>query len=709
MSAEDVLGIVGIVIADKYEVLEVAGDGGQAVVYRAMHKVWKRPVALKVFRDFGTLTDAQRAQVMETFVKEGQLLAELSERSAAIVQARDVGILTTPRGVSVPYMVLEWLEGQSLDTFLESERAKGAPPLTLQEAIRLLAPVGDALALAHARGIAHRDVKPSNIVISGDPRGENTVKLLDFGIAKVVTEAQKLAGGFSRTTGTITSFTPAYGAPEQFSRSIGATGPWTDVFALGLVLVECLTFKMPLDGDDVAQLAVTATSPHRRPTPRTLGATIEDVVENVFLRALAVTPADRFPNAGEFWNALRNAVGMESMRGWTQPTPQGFDIAAVEARSSGQLANAADRRSSGSVSVTGPTGVTQGTPVTLGGAAPNAPAPMASADGGGMGAKVVLAGLLGAVLVGGIGYAIVGRAPTPVPTVPTAVPTVVATVAKPTEPTCPEGMIKIPGGKFFMGAREDDKAAIASERPAHQVTLMPYCIDRFEVTTKDYKKAADTGGVQRAYTTNEFAGITAEDHRIYDPLCNFRAVEERGNHPINCVDYPMAVDYCRDQKKRLPTEAEWEFAARGPDGRTYPWGDEEPTGSFLNACGSECVAWAKANRAPGIMPLYKSDDGWATTAPVGSFRGGASRYGVEDVVGNVWEWVADWYGEYAPEPIMNPKGPTEGTDRVIRGGAWNGGYASWLRPSFRFKNRPDRRSHGIGFRCARDLIGAALP
>jgi formylglycine-generating enzyme required for sulfatase activity len=99
--------------------------------------------------------------------------------------------------------------------------------------------------------------------------------------------------------------------------------------------------------------------------------------------------------------------------------------------------------------------------------------------------------------------------------------------------------------------------------------------------------------------------------------------------------------------------------------------------------------------------MYDVDDGFATTAPVGSFPKGASRYGVQDVVGNVWEWVADWYGPYASAEERDPKGPAAGDERVIRGGSWNGSYASWVRPTFRYKDAPTKRSYGIGFRCAK--------
>ena len=283
---KDALGLVGVTVADKYVVESIVGEGGFAVVYRATHKIWKRPVALKVFKALGEVPTEDRGKLLEDFVREGALLAELSEKSASICQARDIGMLTTPLGMTVPYMVLEWLEGRSLERVLLEERAQRALPRTIEQALHLIEPAAEGLALAHKQGIAHRDVKPANVFLLGDPRGEHCpVKLLDFGIAKV-------GGAFTKTSGQITSFTPAYGAPEQFSRTYGSTGPWTDVFALALVMVEVVTGRPPLDGDDFMQIAYASADKNVRPTPRTRGAGVSDAVE-----AVLPLPSVRFADA----------------------------------------------------------------------------------------------------------------------------------------------------------------------------------------------------------------------------------------------------------------------------------------------------------------------------------------------------------------------------------------------------------------------------
>ena len=253
-----------------------------------------------------------------------------------------------------------------------------------------------------------------------------------------------------------------------------------------------------------------------------------------------------------------------------------------------------------------------------------------------------------------------------------------------------------------MGSDAD--AARDNEKPAHNVSLDAFCIDLYEVTARKYKACSDVGRCKRARAEVVWPGITERDKEVYAPLCTVEN-DELGDHPANCVSWQMADTYCKSEDKRLPTEAEWEYATRGPDGRVYPWGDEEPTHEHLNACGSECMAWAKKQRVAHQFPgmLYDEDDGYPTTAPVGKFPAGKSRFGPFDVVGNVWEWVQDWEASYEDKPQTNPTGPKSGEKRVIRGGAWNGSFASWLRPSFRFAQDPTAKSYGVGFRCARAL------
>lgn len=310
----DGFGLVGTTIAEKYVVEAVADTGGTAIVYRAFHLPWKRAVALKVFRTPAYVDEASRAALLERFVLEGRILGELSERSSAVLQVCDIGTLTTSSGEWVPYMVLEWLEGATLEQVLEREVAAGLLLRELGQAVALLDPIAEALALAHRRGIVHRDVKPSNLLVVGDPRGPDvTLKLLDFGIAKVVEDAQQR--GAYGTTGDreVTAFTPAYGAPEQFSFALGTTGPWTDVFALALVLLAIVSGQAPLPGDTIEELGRAATSTSLRPSLARLGKTRSADVEAVFARAVSVEPSRRYASVDLFWADLKQALDWPDM------------------------------------------------------------------------------------------------------------------------------------------------------------------------------------------------------------------------------------------------------------------------------------------------------------------------------------------------------------------------------------------------------------
>jgi formylglycine-generating enzyme required for sulfatase activity len=268
-------------------------------------------------------------------------------------------------------------------------------------------------------------------------------------------------------------------------------------------------------------------------------------------------------------------------------------------------------------------------------------------------------------------------------------------VASPIAPACGFGMVEVAARAFVMEA--DD--GLLFERPAHVVRVAPFCIDRFETTTSDYAACSDRGQCAPAPTTNAWSGMTDRDRRVFDPLCNARDPAERAKHPLNCVDWETASQACRARGARLPTEAEWELAARGTDGRQYPWGDDEPRAALLNTCDRACFMWGRKSGVD-FAAMVDGDDGFATTSPVGAFPAGASPYGVEDLAGNVSEWVADYYGDFPNDTRANPTGPATGAERVVRGGAWSGSLSAWARPTFRTKDPPKNRSYAIGFRCA---------
>lgn len=308
-TGDDRFSLVGTLVADKYLVERVVGEGGFGIVYRARHQIWDEPVAIKCFTALADAPVDLRQELLDQFIREGKLLINLSSRSAGIVQAHDIGNLTTPTGHWLPYMILEWLDGASLEAWLGHQERR-PPARDAHETFRLMDGPAGALAVAHARGIAHRDIKPANFFVLGPELVPGvTIKVLDFGIAKVMQghTAQAL-----KSTGTqLASFTPGYGAPEQFDRSHGATGPWTDVFQMALVLVEIMRGGLSaLDGADFLQLAFASQNAARRPTPRTHGIHTSDAIEAVFQHALAVRAADRFRDMTEFWAALAAALNV---------------------------------------------------------------------------------------------------------------------------------------------------------------------------------------------------------------------------------------------------------------------------------------------------------------------------------------------------------------------------------------------------------------
>ena len=262
-------------------------------------------------------------------------------------------------------------------------------------------------------------------------------------------------------------------------------------------------------------------------------------------------------------------------------------------------------------------------------------------------------------------------------------------------------MVRIPGGSFWMGSPEGE--GDADEHPQRRVSLSAYCIDRTEVTVAAYSRCVSSGACRPAPTTVQWSGLSDADRTLWSEACT-AGRSGMDNHPINCVDWSMATEFCQSQGARLPTEAEWEYAARGGDGRRYPWGNDTPSPSLLNACGSECAAWGRA-RGRTFRTMFGGDDGWATTAPVGSYPGGASPFGLMDMAGNVWEWVSDWYSAtYPPSETSDPRGAQSGDTRVLRGGSWSGNDVAGVRAADRGRDAPSLRYYSLGFRCARGAL-----
>lgn len=268
--------------------------------------------------------------------------------------------------------------------------------------------------------------------------------------------------------------------------------------------------------------------------------------------------------------------------------------------------------------------------------------------------------------------------PTSTPTIsiiPTRTNTPTASPSPSFTPNPPDRMVYIPAGEFQMGSsRAGDPQ---EEFPGHSVYLDAYWIDRTEVTNAQYALCVASGGCTRPANNYSSTHDSYYDNSAY------------AGYPVIFVSWSQAVAYCAWADLRLPTEAEWEKAARGPEGFIYPWGNTFD-GTLANSCDTNC---------PNIWK-GPYDDGYTDTSPVGNYPKGASMYGVLDMAGNVHEWVADWFASYPSDYQSNPTGPASGQDRIMRGGSW-GDDPDHVRSDVRSPINPDSWMDFIGFRCAR--------
>ncbi len=253
------------------------------------------------------------------------------------------------------------------------------------------------------------------------------------------------------------------------------------------------------------------------------------------------------------------------------------------------------------------------------------------------------------------------------------------------------GMARAAGGSFRMGADDGDD----DERPVHEVAIGPFDIDVTEVTMAAYARCVEDSKCTPAWPDVLWPGMSEADHELGTRSCN-AGHAERSEHPVNCVDSAQAQAYCEFVGKQLPSEEQWEYAARGPDGRRYPWGNQPPSKALMNGCGYECTDMFKG-WGHIVASTYPERDDWPTTAPVGLFVAGASPFGALDMAGNVWEWTRSSYCTYPHEDCAEEL-------RVLRGGGWiNHEGARGPRTTNRDTAAPTMRGSGLGFRCVRTL------
>jgi len=528
-------------------------------------------------------------------------------------------------------LLLEYIDGITLRRRIFE--VGGALPI--KEIHSWLKPVCAALHYAHQLGIYHCDVKPANIMVTRQGR----VVLSDFGIARS-------AGGTLATMSM--PGTPEFMAPEQWlGHNLDAR---TDLYALGVTLYSMMTGgERPFcgespqsEGDRYARIQWEQLF-LPPPSPRLYNPAIGEGLASMVAKALAKNPVDRFQTAADFYRAFEeNRLASTTETGSPAPVPTKIASPSIRTKARGVAAPKLVRSTRLK-----------------------------------WGIFTIVAGVI-------------------------LVVTLVLTMASgsgSTQVNLKDGMrmVYMPAGEFLMGITESDGVKLLSEptpvgladyesrvramQPQHRVYLDAYWMYQTEVTNGMYVQCVAAGVCQPPIQNGSYTRDSYYDNPTYT------------NYPVIYVDWYQANTYCGWAGGHLPSEAEWEKAARGTDGRTYPWRDQPPAGDLLNFCDKNCEFSFKDSNV---------NDGYEDTAPVGSYPQGASEYGALDMAGNVWEWVADWYSEtyYIGSPSENPQGPASGEYRVLRGGScYNESF--YLRSSNRNRGNPDNRYSYNGFRCAR--------
>jgi serine/threonine-protein kinase len=637
----------GQTIGGRYRIETPLGQGGMSAVYKGADPNLRRTVAVKLIHSHL----AQDPEFVRRFEEEAASVAQL--RHPNIIQVYDFN-----HDGDTYFMVLEFVSGESLHEKLLNLRAHNKI-MPLDQTVDIMAVVADAVHYAHQRGLIHRDLKPANVMINatGQPI------LMDFGIAKIL-------GGQQHTVTGVVIGTPAYMAPEQ------ARGEHpdhrVDIYALGAMLFEMVTGRVPFDSTEpLGVLLKHVTDPV--PDIRTINPNVPEALVAVIEKALAKKPDDRFQSARDLAAALRHIS--------LAPTDHTNIVALTE-----NLRTASDTRQLDAPSTRAEKIKTPEQSSTLFVREPS-PAnrwlPMAL----GVGAIGVIGIVIVGIVVAIIGFQKFGPTPTPVadtstqtavalslteqlPETESPVATATAEPAPPTDtappptpepsptstlPPPPDGMALVPAGFFNMGS----STGRADERPEHPVLLDAFYMDITEVTNAMYRECVEAG-----VCTASGSG------RMNNPAF--------GNYPVTVVSWKQSAEYCGWAGKRLPTEAEWEYAASGPENLTWPWGNTfDPSLS--------------AATAPDLQP-------------VGSFPGGASPFGLHDMAGNATEWVQDFYSTdfYANSPTTNPVNES-GANRVYRGGSYGltAADGAFFTTSRRFE-RSVVSDVDIGFRCAKD-------
>jgi serine/threonine-protein kinase len=631
----------GVWVNDNVRLKRLLDEGGMGSIWVAEHKTLRTEVVVKFIAE---ALVRWREDAVERFSREASAAAQI--KSPHVVQIFDHGVTAD----GVPYIVMELLEGETL-----GDRLGLAGPLEPSLAASIVEQTARALDAAHARGVIHRDIKPGNVFLT-EAGAEPFVKVLDFGVAKQIGEGEKRE---------LTKPGVVVGTPQYLSREVvtgGEVDHRADHWALAVTAYKALTGTLPFDGDSFPTICLAIVRGEHEP-PSRLRPDLGPAVDAWFATALHEQPERRFKTGAEMAAALRDAIATDR-------------------------ASALDRRRHKrrrSIAMVATAGVLAGMAIAFGavrggipglsrGSRPSASAP-ATATAAATAMTTSSTAASAAASAGVVGSASAAPSAT-VSDAPDAGGTLDAGDAAESRD------VAVPAGELWMGCAPGDDGCDADERPGRGVLVDAYRIDRHEVTVSDYARCV----LARGCSDLRVDGYALDGGPfVRSTKCNWKQ-PKRENHPMNCVSWEQALRYCEWGGGRLPTEAEWEKAARGTDRRRFPWGNDEASCHFA-------------------VMADEGEEGCGAghTAPVGTKPAGVSPFGVHDMAGNVREWVADWYDEhhYRSAPRRNPAGPAEGKLRVARGGSWSIAVGRFLRVSEREGLPPSTRSIHLGFRCAR--------